>query len=177
MSETPAKWRVYLARTVWILVIFLVITGLIEFSHSPGERRALIRDILARPGGPMTFRFILQPAMATITAFRDARRDVRMGRSPYLRGIVINRRERTGRLYEGLISTAQIILLGLVMDAIYQAIVLKTFHAGQAVIIAVVLAFLPYVLLRGPIARIVRWRRDKALAKVDSTTKGQDDDR
>ena len=44
------------------------------------------------------------------------------------------------------------ILLGLCMDVIYQAIVLKTFYPGEAVIVALALAFLPYLLLRGPIA-------------------------
>jgi hypothetical protein len=37
-------------------------------------------------------------------------------------------------------------------------IVLKTFYPGEAVIVAAALAFVPYVLLRGPIARIARWR-------------------
>jgi hypothetical protein len=42
------------------------------------------------------------------------------------------------------------------MDAIYQYVVLKTFYPGEAVIIALLLAFVPYILLRGPIARIAR---------------------
>jgi hypothetical protein len=42
------------------------------------------------------------------------------------------------------------------MDAIYQATVPKTFYPGEAVIIAMLLAFVPYLLLR-PIARIARW--------------------
>jgi hypothetical protein len=47
------------------------------------------------------------------------------------------------------------------MDVIYQAIALKTFYPGEAVIVALTLAFLPYLLLRGPVARIARrLRRD-----------------
>jgi hypothetical protein len=34
--------------------------------------------------------------------------------------------------------------------------VLKTFYPGQAAVIAVLLAFVPYLLLRGPIERIAR---------------------
>jgi hypothetical protein len=64
-------------------------------------------------------------------------------------------------LREGIIATSRIILLGLAMDAIYQAIVLKTFYPGETVIIAILLAFVPYALLRGPAARLARWwRRD-----------------
>jgi hypothetical protein len=43
------------------------------------------------------------------------------------------------------------------MDAIYQATVLKTFYPGEAVIVAILLAFVPYLLLRGPVARVARW--------------------
>jgi hypothetical protein len=51
------------------------------------------------------------------------------------------------------------------MDAIYQWIVLKTFYPGEAVIVAIALAFFPYLLLRGPIARVARWRLDAASAE------------
>jgi hypothetical protein len=105
----------------------------------------------------MAFRFIIQPVMATIAAFRDGVRDGRTGRSPYLWTILTNRSDRRGRLGEGLISTAQIILVGLVMDTVYQVTVLKAFYPGEAAIVALSLAFLPYLLLRGPIARITRW--------------------
>ena len=43
------------------------------------------------------------------------------------------------------------------MDVIYQFIVFDTFHPAEAVIIALLLAFVPYLLLRGPIARVARW--------------------
>ncbi len=64
--------------------------------------------------------------------------------------------ERTERLREALNATARIILLGLVMDAIYQVIVLKRFYPAEAVIVAVLFAFVPYVIMRGPAARVAR---------------------
>ena len=42
------------------------------------------------------------------------------------------------------------------MDTIYQAVEFESFYPTEAVIVALVLAFIPYVLLRGPIARIAR---------------------
>jgi hypothetical protein len=48
------------------------------------------------------------------------------------------------------------------MDLVYQLIALKTFYPGEAVIVAIALAFFPYLLLRGPIARLARWRIDAA---------------
>jgi hypothetical protein len=44
------------------------------------------------------------------------------------------------------------------MDSAYQLIVLDRFYPGEAVIVAILLAFIPYVLLRGPIARLARPR-------------------
>ena len=44
----------------------------------------------------------------------------------YFWALLTNPLEDCHRLYEGLISTARVILLGLCMDAIYQWIVLKT---------------------------------------------------
>jgi hypothetical protein len=112
----------------------------------------------------MAFRFILQPAMAMIAALRDGIDDAKSRRSPYIWTLLTNPLERGGRLNEGLFSTSRVIFLGLCMDVIYQLIVLKTIYPGEAVIVAIALAFFPYLLLRGPIARIARWRLDKAPA-------------
>jgi lauroyl/myristoyl acyltransferase len=43
------------------------------------------------------------------------------------------------------------------MDLIYQVIVLRWFYPLEALIVALVLAFLPYILLRGPVNRIARF--------------------
>jgi hypothetical protein len=51
-----------------------------------------------------------------------------------------------------------------VMDTIYQFIVLRRFYPGEALVTAFVVAVLPYLLIRGPIARIVRrWNRRDAV--------------
>ena len=42
------------------------------------------------------------------------------------------------------------------MDAIYQGIVLRRFYPGEAVIVALLFAFVPYVIMRGPATRIAR---------------------
>jgi hypothetical protein len=75
---------------------------------------------------------------------------------------VTNRTARGGLLSEGLISTARVILLGLVMDTIYQIIVFETLYPVETVIVALLLAFVPYVVMRGPIARLALWWRHRA---------------
>ena len=41
-------------------------------------------NIVERVGGPMTFRIVLQPAMATLLACRAGLKDAREGRPPFL---------------------------------------------------------------------------------------------
>jgi hypothetical protein len=113
----------------------------------------------------MTFRFFLQPAMASLAALHDGIKDARLGRSPYFWTILYDGQRRTRRLREGLVSTARIILLGIGMDAIYQYKVFKTFYPDEAVIIALSLAVVPYFILRGPIARVARRRLSRATSQ------------
>jgi hypothetical protein len=162
MLATVTKTQILLARLVIVLLIAFAAFGSLWYGFSEEVRHRVWEQLIERPGGPMTFRFILQPAMAALAALRDGVNDAKSRRSPYFWALLANPFERG---YEGLISTARVILLGLCMDAIYQWIVLKTFYPGEAVIVAVALAFFPYLLLRGPIARIARWRLDVASAK------------
>src|SRR5579863_5686072 len=114
MTENASKTQIRLAWLAGLLVLALIIAGGVWHGVSPAAFRRLWHNILDRPGGPMTFRFILQPTMAAIAALHDGVNDARMGRSPFFWTLLSNRAERGGRLREGLISTARIILLGLV---------------------------------------------------------------
>ena len=162
MAGTPTKTQILLARLVIVLLIALTAVGVLWYGLSEEVRHRVWEQLIERPGGPMTFRFILQPVMATLAALRDGVNDAKSGRPPYFWSLLTNPLEGGHRLYEGLISTARVILLGLCMDAIYQWIVLKTFYPDEAVIVAIALAFFPYLLLRGPISRVARRRLDAA---------------
>ena len=142
------------------LIVGLIVLAAVWYGISFESLDRLWKDMLARPGGPMTFRFILQPAMAAAMALRDGVRDARLGRRPYLWALLRGVRGpegRSGRLWErDRLDGARIIILGVVMDAIYQWLLLKTFYPGQAAVIAILLAFVPYLLLRGPMERVAR---------------------
>lgn len=157
MADTVTANQLLLARFVVIVAGVLVGLGLFWYGFSTEVLSRIGRNIVERPGGPMTFRFILQPTMAAIAAFYDGMKDARLNRSPYLWALLTDRNGSTGRLREGVIATARIILLGLVMDGIYQAVVLDAFFPAETVLVSILLAFLPYVLLRGPFCRLARW--------------------
>ena len=162
MVKTASKTEILLAQVVIVLLIAFTAFGVVVYGLSDEVRHRVWEQLIERPTGPMAFRFILQPVMAAIAALRDGIEDAKSRRSAYFWTLLTNPLERGGRLREGLISTARVILLGLCMDVIYQFIVLKTFYPAEAVIVAIALAFFPYLLLRGPIARIARWRLDSA---------------
>ena len=104
----------------------------------------------------MTFRFILQPVMAMCLAAIDGIRDARNGVPPYFWGLLSGSTQRVAGLHDGLVATSRVILLGLGMDLIYQFIEFDTFFPGEAAIVAVLLGFIPYLLLRGPFGRLAR---------------------
>ena len=140
-----------LAKLVLAALIVLALAGLLLHGMTADTIERLWHDLIQRRDAPMRFRFFLQPVMAAIVAVRDGLADVRAGRKPYFRKAL-----GMARLREGLNATARIILLGIVMDAIYQIIVLERFYPGEAVVIALALAFVPYLLMRGPAARAAR---------------------
>ncbi len=154
MTQTAAKGLTPTARLVGALLVVFLVVGLIWYGFDTETRQRIWQNLVARPSEKMAFRFVLQPAMSTIAAFRDGVKDARSGRTPYLWTLLSNPAKRLGRLEEGLVSTARILLLGLVMDVIYQLVVLGTFYPGEAAIIAILLAFLPYLVLRGLMRRL-----------------------
>ena len=157
MAGTETRSQVLLAKITIALILVLIGLGLIWNGVSRDVLQRIWLNLADRPGGPMTFRFVLQPVMASIAALHDGVRDAQAGRSPYFWSLLTQSAERRERLHEGLISTARIVLLGLAMDTIYQLTVLGRFFPGEAVIIATLLAFLPYLVLRGPFDRLGRW--------------------
>jgi hypothetical protein len=87
LTVVPSRTQVLQARLAG-LIVALIILDAVWYRVSYESLDRLWRDMLEAPGGPMTFRFILQPAMAAIAAFRDGARDARLGRTPYILAIL-----------------------------------------------------------------------------------------
>jgi hypothetical protein len=163
VTDPSAQNLGWLARLVLVCLLLLIVAGVAWYGVTFATIGRIWQQLLERPSEPMAFRFVLQPLMAAIAAYLDGRKDARGERSPYFWTVVSNREERVARLREGLNATARIITLGLIMDGIYQLIVLKRFYPVEAVIVAVLLGFVPYVVLRGIVTRVARrWRTIKS---------------
>jgi hypothetical protein len=148
----------FLGKLVVVLGVLLIAAGLFWYGVTLDTLQRLWHNLIERPDAPMRFRFVLQPLMAAAFAVRDGLRDARAGRAPFFTTVLWRPRERAERLRGALNSTARIILLALFLDVIYQIIVLRTFYPNEAVIIALLLGFVPYAVVRGLATRAAIWR-------------------
>ena len=116
----------------------------------------IFENLVDRVSGPMKFRLVLQPLMATIFAIRDGRKDAREGKAPYGWAIFTNPEHRHEMLRDGWKSVGKIFVIAIIIDAVYQYIELRWFYPGEALVVATILAFIPYLLIRGPVNRLTR---------------------
>jgi hypothetical protein len=124
-------------------------------------------DFLARVGemligrwsGPMWIRLVFQPTIAAVLAVRAGLRDARAGRPAFLWELLRHREQRSALLREGRKDVGKVFLLALALDLVYEVVVYHWIYPLQAVVVAAALAFVPYVLLRGPVTRLFRHRR------------------
>ena len=125
----------------------------------------IVRNLLGRIEGPLTFRLVLQPLGAAVLAIRAGLADARSGNPAYLWTILTNRAERPQLKREGWKDVWKVFILAAIIDASYQMIVLGWIHPEEAVLVAFILACVPYLLIRGPANRIAA-----ALRRTRSST-------
>jgi hypothetical protein len=112
----------------------------------------------------MKFRLILQPSMAIFLAIRAGLKDAREGKTPYFWGLFTDPQGRTAMLKDGWKSVGKVLVLAAVLDVIYQIIEQRWVYPGEVVLVAIILAIVPYILVRGPVNRVAR-RSRKTLVK------------
>ena len=116
----------------------------------------VVEDLVGRVSGPMKFRLILQPVMAAIFAIRSGLEDAKQNKPLYFWALFTDPAHRQDMLRNGWKSVGRVIILGLIMDAIYQFIVFRWFYPVEALLVAAILALVPYLLIRGPVNRIAK---------------------
>jgi hypothetical protein len=109
-----------------------------------------------RVTGPFRFRLYLQPTMATILAIRAGLMDARAGRSPYFWTMMSDGSRRLRMAREGWRSVGKVFILAMILDIVFQIIVVHTVYPLGVVFVAFVLAILPYLILRGIVTRVAR---------------------
>jgi hypothetical protein len=156
MAATDQKYSTFQRRLTWFvfsLTVLLIALGIYWYGFSVEVHRRFWSDIFDRTSGAMTFRLFLQPIMGFIAALPDGINDARHGHSAFFWTARGDDTVKRGRLNQGLVATARIMLIGLSMDAIYQYRMLDQFYPVEAVVFALVLCVIPYFFWRWLIER------------------------
>jgi len=123
-----------------------------------GTWMRIAENLAARVSGPMKFRLVVQPITAAIFAIRSGLADATAGKPPYLWTVVSDPVRRADLIKDGWKSIGRVFLIALAMDVVYQIVVSRSVYPGEAIIVAVALAIVPYVILRGLVTRLARAR-------------------
>jgi hypothetical protein len=156
-TDAPSKLGLAMTWLAVALTVILLLLGIFWHGFSLDIQQRFWSDIFERVGGPMSFRFILQPAMALLAALPDGINDAKHGHSAFFWTDRGDPTVQRGRLRQGLTSTARVVLLGISMDVIYQLRELDQFYPAEAVVMAILLAVIPYFIFRWIVERIALW--------------------
>jgi hypothetical protein len=116
-------------------------------------------QLIGRESGPLHFRLIVQPLVAAVLAIRSARNDARVGKPPFFLAYVREPQNRRRLFWNVWKDIGRLFLVGIALDVFYQIIVLPKVRPGQSLLVAIVLAVIPYLLVRGLTNRIlITWR-------------------
>jgi hypothetical protein len=118
--------------------------------------------LIARVSGPLHFRLLLQPLMATIFAVRGGLKDAREGKPAYFWAIFDGPLQRKELLKEGWNAVGKVFIIAIIIDAVFQVIALGWVYPLESLIVAAILALLPYLIFRGLVNRIARWKTSDA---------------
>jgi hypothetical protein len=94
--------------------------------------------------------------MSIVYAIISGLKDAREHKPPYFWAIFTEPSRRAELIRDGWKSVRNVFLLAIGMDLIYQVIVFKGLRPGEGLVVAVVLAILPYLIVRGPVNRLAR---------------------
>ena len=111
-------------------------------------------DLIGRSSGPMKFRLVIQPIVASVLAIRAGLKDARVGRPAFLWAAITNHAYRSDLLRQCSQDVGKVFVLAVTLDAIYQLIVQRGVYFLELVVVATVLAIVPYVMIRGPVNRV-----------------------
>ena len=159
------RYATFILAGVTLLVLVLSAPASLRDAYDRGGlyvfSRDFIEDIPKRLAGPGRFRFLLQPLIATILGIRNGLADARAGRPPYLWGMLFHRHLRSELARTGLATVANLLLMGILMDSVFQWIILGVSYPGAALVVGPVLIVGPYVVARALSNRLAGLRKNR----------------
>jgi hypothetical protein len=157
-----AKRSTLLLGALTALVLLASLPGALRDAFDRGGlylfSQAFLDDLPKRLTGPGRFRFILQPLVATLLGIRSGMADAWAGRPPYLLGLATDRKRRGELARDGLATVVNLLLMGILLDSVFQWMILGASYPGPALIVGPVLITMPYAIARALANRATRSR-------------------
>lgn len=165
MAEITTRSR----RFTWVLA---ACTLAVLVASAPGALRdawqrggiylfssEFLQDLPRRLTGPGRFRFVFQPLVAIVLGVRAGRSDAKAGRPPFLLAVIAHPQLRRQMLAETASALANIVLFGILLDAVAQFLILGVSHPAAALVVGPVLIGLPYSAARALANRMTSMQR------------------
>lgn len=118
------------------------------------EYLRVLQQLMGRIDGPLHLRLIVQSLVATVLAVRAAHRDATLQNPPFLWALIMRKHERRALFLSAWKDIGKLFTMAFVIDTGYQVFFLHFFYPLQGLMVASILALVPYVLIRGPLARL-----------------------
>jgi hypothetical protein len=125
------------------------------FSH-------VLDNLGVRVHGPLTLRLIFQPCVAAFLAIRAGLDDARSGEPAFLWTVASDPERRGELLRDAWKDISKVFVLATALDLVFQLIQFRRIYPVEAILVAFLLAAVPYAVLRGPVSRLMRKRRHPA---------------
>jgi hypothetical protein len=159
------RYATIILASVTLLVLAISAPASLRDAYDRGGfylfSRDFIEDIPKRLAGPGRFRFILQPLIATILGIRNGLGDARAGRPPYLWGILFHRHLRGELVKTSFQAVANLLLMGILLDSLFQWVILGACYPGAALVVGPVLIMGPYTVGRALSNRLAGLRNNR----------------
>ena len=126
---------------------------------------SLLEYLREAASGRGSLRFILQPITATLLGIRAGRRDGRAGAPPYFVLLLTDRANRRAALKEGAKHVSKVFIIAVVVDTVLQFLAYGSVRPGWAISVGILLAGVPYIVVRGLTNRILSLRRKGGSAR------------
>ena len=116
--------------------------------------QSYFNDIIGRAEGIMHFRLISQPLSAIYFAIHGGLRDSKENKPPFFWALVFHPEHHQDLFKSSCKDIWKVFIVAFLLDTVYQIIVFHFFYPVQALIMAIILGLVPYLLFRASITRI-----------------------
>jgi len=129
--------------------------------------------LLQRVDGPLHFRLLIMPLVVTYLALRAGMKDAQGGQPRFFRTLLTKPTERSRLIRSALADVGKIFIVAVVLDSVYQLVVLRTLYFGELLFVALACAILPYFVVRSAVSPFMRriYRKHPKPVKPAEVTK------